>query len=241
MWPRARIPPAFALLLWCALGRGARAAGARPLGRAIRTRFSPIFWYLLNAYDTHGNLVLAAIAVLAFVLRRAPAALGAVRFAGEHPWRIAAVALPLFCIGALTVYRGYPLSMDEYVPAFQAGAFAAGKLGGQFPTDLLDQLLPRFPQNYFFLASRVTGEVSGSTGRLRAVVGLHCWHSWRRTPHQRPTCRAAPPHADSPARARRPAGGGADAARCLCRFAVSLYRARALLCSGCTRCRCGRR
>src|SRR6185503_7322785 len=82
-----RISPALALLLWCAIGAiVAQLLIAR--GTSNPRSFTPIFWYLLNAYDTHGNVVLAAIALLAFLLRRAPAALGAVRFAGDHPWAI---------------------------------------------------------------------------------------------------------------------------------------------------------
>jgi hypothetical protein len=156
-----RIPPALALLLWCALATVlvqlllAREA-SNPRG------FSPIFWYLLSAYDAHGNLLLLAIAVAAFLLRRHPAAIALVRVAGDHPWRIAAAALLLSCAGALTVYRSYPLSMDEYVAVFQAQAFAGGSLSGRFPPELLDRLLPRFPEGYFFIASRATGEVSGS-------------------------------------------------------------------------------
>jgi hypothetical protein len=156
-----RIPPALALLLYCALGGVlvqlvlARLPG-NPQG------FSPIFWYLLSSYDTHGNLLLFAVATCAFLLRRQPAVAGLVEAAAAHPWRIAAGVLPLFCLGALTVYRDYPLSMDEYVALFQAQAFAAGKLAGQFPPELLEQLLPRMPKNYFFTASAATGEVSAS-------------------------------------------------------------------------------
>lgn len=156
-----RIPPALALLLWCALGTAlvqlvlARLTG-NPFG------FSPIFWHLLSAYDAHGNLLLAALAVFAFLLRRHPGALAVVRYCGDHPWHIAGAAFVLLCAGARTVYRSYPLSMDEYVAAFQAGAFTAGRLAGQFPPELLDQLLPPLPKNIFLTASNVTGEVSGS-------------------------------------------------------------------------------
>ncbi|HTP62150.1 MAG TPA: hypothetical protein VMJ14_08705 [Burkholderiales bacterium] len=156
-----RIPPALALFLGCALGTVlVQAELARLPGNP--QNFSPIFHYLLNSYDTHGNFLLLALVFIAFLLRRQPAVAGMIRFAGGHPWRVAAVALPLFCLGALTVYHDYPLSMDEYVALFQAQAFAAGKLGGQFPPELLDQLLPRMPKNYFFVASAASGVVSGS-------------------------------------------------------------------------------
>src|SRR6185295_742405 len=169
MLPKAalrRIPPALRLLLWYTFGTAvvmlvlARLAPGNP--PANPHGFSPIFWYLLNAYDTHGNLLLLALMVCAYLLRRKTAAIELIRFAGDYPWRLAAAALPLLCIGALTVYRNYPLSMDEYVAVFQAQAFAAGHLGGKFPPELLDQLLPRFQPNYFFAAARATGEVSGS-------------------------------------------------------------------------------
>jgi hypothetical protein len=156
-----RIPPALGLLLWCALGAVlvqlvlARAA-PNPRG------FSPIFWYLLTAYDTHGNALLAAIAVAAFLLRRQPAVAGLVRFAADHPWRVAAIVLPLLWLGAATVYRGYPVSMDEYVAWFQAETFAAGRLDGQFPPDLMNELMPRFPPGFFFVASRPAGVITGS-------------------------------------------------------------------------------
>ena len=161
-----RMPPALVLLLRCALGTAVvylilvRLAPGNPPTNPFG--FSPIFWYLLSAYDTHGNLLLFGLAACAFLLRNKPAAAGLIRFAADHPWRLAAIVLPLLCAGSLTVYRGYPLSMDEYSVAFQAQAFAAGRLSGQFPPELLDQLLPRLPPNHFLTASRATGEVSSS-------------------------------------------------------------------------------
>lgn len=159
-----RISPALRLLLLCALGTALahlvleRLAPGFPPANPFN--FSPAFWFLLTSYDAHGNLLLLALVACAFLLRGRPEAASLVRFAADHPWRLAAVVLPLLCLGALNVYRGYPLSMDEYAAAFQAQAFAAGKLAGQFPPDLLDQLLPRFPPNAFVTASRATGEVS---------------------------------------------------------------------------------
>ncbi len=54
---------------------------------------------------------------------------------------------------SLLVYRAYPLSMDEYAPWFQAKAFAAGKLTGQVPPELLPRLVPRF-DDYFLETAR---------------------------------------------------------------------------------------
>jgi hypothetical protein len=52
--------------------------------------------------------------------------------------------------------------MDEYAAVFQAQAFAAGKLAGQFPPASLDALLPPSLPNLFLTVSRVTGEVSST-------------------------------------------------------------------------------
>jgi hypothetical protein len=156
-----KVPPAPTLLLGCLLGAAlVQLALARHAGHA--QAFSPIFSYLLGSYDTHGNALLFALALGAFLLRRQPAVAGLVRIAADRPRLVAAVAFPLLCLGALRVYRGYPLSMDEYAALFQAQAFATGKLGGQFPPELLEQLLPRLPKNYFFTASAATGEVAAS-------------------------------------------------------------------------------
>ena len=150
------------VLLWCAAGAALahgiiwRASAGNPDG------FSPIFAYLLTAYDGHGNLLVLAVAACAYFLRGRPGALDAVKIAGENPWLAAAVAFPLLCAGSLSVYHDYPLSMDEYAAVFQAEAFAAGRFAGAFPPELLDQLIPRVFQNHFFTVSHATGEISGS-------------------------------------------------------------------------------
>jgi hypothetical protein len=84
---------------------------------------------LLAAYDTHGNLLLFALAVVV-LLRRQGTVIAAIR-CRRPSLADCAAALALFCTGALTVYRGYP-SMDEYVAVFQAQAFAAAGWAGSF-------------------------------------------------------------------------------------------------------------
>jgi hypothetical protein len=150
------------VLLWSFAGAALaqaliwRASAGNPDG------FSPIFAFLLAAYDGHGNLLLLALALCAFFLRGRPGALAAIRFAGDRPWLVAAAAFPLLCAGSLLVYHAHPLSMDEYLAVFQAEAFAAGRRAGAFPPELLDFLIPRMFQNYFFTVARATGEVSAS-------------------------------------------------------------------------------
>lgn len=151
-------PTAIRLLLWCVF---TGALVQLLLWRwADYERFTPIFRYLLRYYDSHGNLLLAALAVCAWFLRRQPAALAAVRFAADRPWTIAAVLFPILCLGSLQAYHNHPLSMDEYAAVFQAKVFAAGRLAGAFPPELLDWLIPPYFQNGFLVVSRVSGEVS---------------------------------------------------------------------------------
>ena len=153
-------PSSLRLLAWCAVGTALvhvvlwRSADVEGL--------SLIFAYLLKVYDVHGNFVLMAVVAGAFLLRRRPDALPLVQFAAERPWTIAALMFPLLSLGSLWVYQAYPVSMDEYAALFQAKAFAAGKLSGAFPPELLDRLIPRIHQGTFLSVSRSTGEVAGT-------------------------------------------------------------------------------
>jgi hypothetical protein len=142
-----------------------------------RRGFSPIFWYLLKVHDTHGNLILAAAAVLAFLLRRRGEPLALVRLAADRPWLLAGITFFLLCAGSLRVYEAYPLSMDEYSTYFQGQVFAAGKLNGAFPPELLDRLIPRFFQGGgFFRVSPATGAVA--TGYWPGFALLLAPFSW---------------------------------------------------------------
>jgi hypothetical protein len=158
-----RLPAApLRLLLWCAAGTVlvqlvlVRISAGNPDG------FSAIFFHLLKTYDTHGNLLLLAGVLLALALRKRPFPAAVLELLAEHPWTVAAATFALLCLGSLRVYHAHPLSMDEYAAVFQAQAFAGGSLGGRFPPQLLDQLLPRFFQGFFFNASPATGEIAST-------------------------------------------------------------------------------
>jgi hypothetical protein len=125
-------------------------------------QFTPIFRYLLAAHDTHGNVLLGVLAVCAYLLRRRPQAIAAARAAADHPWAFAAVMFVFSCAGSLVAYHGYPLSMDEYAHLFQARVFAAGRLSGEFPPDLMDRLVPPYFQNGFISVSHASGQVAGN-------------------------------------------------------------------------------
>jgi len=122
--------------------------------------FSAIFWYLIKVFDPLGNILLLLVIAIAFALRDRPLARELVLRIGGHPWRLAALAFPTLCLGALWFYEATPLSMDEYSVVFQAKAFAAGRLSGELPPQLIDQLVPRGFHGLFFAVSRASGEVA---------------------------------------------------------------------------------
>lgn len=162
MNPIAALAPAVRLLAWCTAGTAIVYVVLARVAAGNRDGFSAIFWYLLSAYDQHGNFLLFAIAVCAFALRRKPQPAAVLAFIAAHPWRIAALAFALLCPSALVAYQNHPLSMDEYAPLFQAKAFARGGLAGRFPPELIDRLVPQPFQGMFFSISRTTGEISST-------------------------------------------------------------------------------
>jgi hypothetical protein len=81
---------------------------------------------------------------------------------GEHPWRVAVTASLVLAGGAVVVYAKHPLSMDEYTVLFQSEIFAAGRLAGQIPPELIDWLIPKAIQGKFLKADAQTGAIAAA-------------------------------------------------------------------------------
>jgi hypothetical protein len=64
-------------------------------------------------------------------------------------------------LGAASYGIYHPYAADEFTPLFQSRIFAAGRLVGHFPTDLIDRLIPADHQNTFLMVSKTTGETFG--------------------------------------------------------------------------------
>ncbi|MDP1613825.1 MAG: hypothetical protein Q8M11_22410 [Sulfuritalea sp.] len=131
-------------------------ANADPGGR--------IFWHLLFSHDLPAAWLM--VAMLAFGYWSGALWPGSSNWVDGlllalDRWRyLVALALwVLLCFGSLGIYQNHPLSMDEYATVFQAKIFAAGALHGQFPPDLLDNLIPKGFQNHFLMVNRNTGAV----------------------------------------------------------------------------------
>lgn len=122
-----------------------------------------IFRQLFARHEPAGVLLQLALLLLAWPLGRAlrhpsPLLSGIARRALP----IAALYGAVLAAGALLVYDAHPLSMDEYAATFQARVFAAGRLTGQFPPELLPRLIPVGFLLWFLTPSLATGEVVSS-------------------------------------------------------------------------------
>ena len=122
-----------------------------------------IFRQLFARHEPAGLLLQLALLLLAWPLGRAlwrpsPLLHGTARRAAP----IAALYAVVLGVAALLVYDAHPLSMDEYAATFQARVFAAGRLTGQFPPELLPRLIPVGFLLWFLTPSLATGEVVSS-------------------------------------------------------------------------------
>jgi hypothetical protein len=119
--------------------------------------FSAIFRLLLTAYDVQTAWLALVICCLATLWRCPAPILKIVDFFGRHPYIIALAAVAMTALGAVIVYRDYPLSMDEYAAVFQSKIFASGRLFALLPRDLIDWLVVRGFNGSFLVASPETG------------------------------------------------------------------------------------
>jgi hypothetical protein len=129
---------------------------AREIGK-----LASIFSTLLERYDAPAAMALLAVLVIAVFVPCRPL-MEIPRWMGRHPLRIAGCSAIVMCLGTQFVYRAHPLSMDEYAAYFQSQVFAAGRLSGQFPPQLLDWLIPKPFQDLFLNVSTITGHVAST-------------------------------------------------------------------------------
>lgn len=119
-----------------------------------------IFVYLLRAHDLAGSALAIFIVFAAYLPRTRCAALGLVEALSRHAWPVAGALFISLCAAMLTVVQNHPLAGDEALAVFQSKAFAAGRLTGQFPTDMFFQLIPGHYQEKWLVASASTGAVA---------------------------------------------------------------------------------
>lgn len=111
------------------------------------------FQYLLREQDIAGSVLIIAIALAAWVLRKQAPAFDAAAFLARKPWPCAIAVFAVLCVAMLTVALGHPLAGDEHLALFQSRVFAAGHLTGEFPRDLFARLIPTGYQSRWLVAS----------------------------------------------------------------------------------------
>lgn len=119
-----------------------------------------IFQYLLREQDLAGSALIIAIAVGAYLPQTRSAALDLIDALSRHPWRVAGASFVVLGTAVLAVAHNHPLAGDEHLAVFQSRVFAAGRLAGQFPRDLLGLLIPPHYQGRWLIASDATGAVA---------------------------------------------------------------------------------
>jgi hypothetical protein len=112
-----------------------------------------VFQYLLREQDVAGSLLLIAIVLAAWALRRRPAPFDLAGTLARNPWPAALAVFVALCAATIFVARAHPLAGDEHLALFQARIFAAGRLTGELPPDLFARLVPIGYQGRWLVAS----------------------------------------------------------------------------------------
>ncbi len=117
-----------------------------------------VFQYLLRHQDIAAAVLMLALVVGAWLLRNRDPRLDPAAFLGRHPWPVAAAAFAGLCLAMFGVVHGHPLAGDEHLAIFQSRVFAAGKLSGQLPHELVYRLVPTYYLDRWLIATE-TGQV----------------------------------------------------------------------------------
>jgi hypothetical protein len=119
-----------------------------------------IFSYFLRQQDIGGSVVVIAIALAAWLPRTRSGALDFVEWLARHPWQVAAASFAGMCVAIFAAAHNHPLAGDEHLAIFQSRVFAAGRLTGEFPPELLFRLIPEQYQWRWLIANEHTGDVA---------------------------------------------------------------------------------
>jgi hypothetical protein len=120
------------------------------------------FYHLFARYDPVGAvlLILILFAVVILIKKIPESSIDLILAKIENnPFKITLVTFFCLSLGAVLVYHAHPLSMDEYMPYFQAQIFSQGKLWGKYPPELVPWLLqPKFFSVYSVETGRVVSD-----------------------------------------------------------------------------------
>src|SRR5258706_15147906 len=108
---------------------------------------------LLRDQDLAGSALVIAIAIAAWLPRTRRPVFDPVEILGRNPWPTATFVFVGLSVAMLTVAHDHALAGDEHLALFQARAFAAGRLTGQFPLELVYRLIPTHYMDHWLIAS----------------------------------------------------------------------------------------
>ncbi len=124
------------------------------------SRYLEIFNHLLHTYDIPGAWLTLAILICALAWRNDQSIIYVIRYVTAHRAQVIALATAVLAAGTFFTYHNFALSMDEFAARYQAQVFASGQLSGRVPPDLLNWMIPKIFQGYFFAVSPNTGAVA---------------------------------------------------------------------------------
>jgi hypothetical protein len=121
-------------------------------------KYPVIFHHLLATVDWVGALLGLVFLVAAFVLPPQRWIDGVTAWLGRNVRMVAVGVTVALAAMSVVAHHAYPLTMDEYAPAFQSQVFARGRLTAQWPPEIAPLLVA--PQNigWFIALSKGTGE-----------------------------------------------------------------------------------
>jgi hypothetical protein len=113
-----------------------------------------VFQHLALYQDYAAILPFLAILLLALLPTLRAAGERAAAWCGDHPAWLAIATAAALALGTHAVYHAHALSLDESLALFQSRIFAAGRLAGQFPPELVDWLVPADFRGKFLVVAR---------------------------------------------------------------------------------------
>ena len=119
-----------------------------------------IFHYFLLHQDIVGSAMVIFIALAALLPQSRSGALEFVDWLSRHPWKVAAASFVFICIAGRVAAYHHPLAGDEHLAIFMSRAFAAGRLTGELPPELVFRLVPEFYQWRWLIVDEATGRVA---------------------------------------------------------------------------------
>lgn len=147
------------LVLICVLSSAICLAYFYMLDRAFfsSVSFSPIFQFLLTAYDAQIAWISIAVCSLAALWNRPRLILKLVDLLASRPIGLSIIVVMLIASGSIFIYHGHPLCMDEYAAVFQSKIFASGRLFAQLPPAAISWLFVPGFNGVFLIASPDSG------------------------------------------------------------------------------------